>query len=416
MPYDQSNDQARPLSDAPASDARPDWVKTNREKRAGATGRVRRRWPWYVGAMVVAILIGGVILQGSFAGNETETTAPQGVATDEGTVLLHPLDVTEVTRGTLADTLRINGTLQPRRQLKIASKASGTVSEVNVRLGDQFKQGDLLLQLDDEILRSQLDQEKALLESKRAQFALAEAQAGRAEELAARGVSANASLETATSNLGVERANLAVQGAAVSAAEIALLDARIIASFDGIVAKREVEPGQAVSAGAALFELVDLSEMTFTVNVPVSQTVHLEPGQNVSFTVEGLPDRRFEGRVEGVSPTAVSGSRNAPVSVTVSNPDGILRGGMYATGTIERERITDAIAVPQPSIREDGEGKFVLKISDGKLNRQAVETGRVWQGDTMMGVLSGLEPGDQIVSGRLPELAAGMPARVTESQ
>ncbi|MBV0892152.1 efflux RND transporter periplasmic adaptor subunit [Paracoccus sp. Z118] len=393
---------------------KPDWAKTPRDLRREARGTRRSRWPWAVVALLAAALAAAMLWQ-SRQDAAPPTIASTGVAAAAGEILVHPLDVTDVERGTLRDTLRISGTLQPRTQVQINSKLSGTIAELNARLGDRVSQGDLLAQIDAEALRAQLAQQVAALEATRAQFALAETEARRAEELAGRGVSASAALEAARSNLAVQQANMNVQEAAVASAEITLNDAAIRAPIDGIIAERSVEPGQTVTAGAALFQLADLSVMTLEVLVPVARTVQLETGQAVAFTVEGLAGRSFEGRIEGISPTSASGSRNAPVSIVVENPDGILRGGMYATGEILLRTQPEAVAVPRSSVREDDAGQFVLKIVEGALVRQPVETGRLWQGDTMVGIPAGLEAGERIVSGRLPDLTAGMAVRVTEA-
>ena len=394
---------------------KPDWAKTPRDLRREAAGPrpVWRRWLWPV---VVLVLLGAGVLWLGGRGGEQVAQAPEGAATEGGELLLHPLDVTEVTRGTLRDTLQVTGTLQPRMQIQINSKVAGTVETVTVRLGDRVRQGDLLLQIEAAALRIQLEQQKATLEASRAQLALAETQALRSEELADRGVSASAALETARSNLDVQRANLAVQEAVVAAAEVALRDATVTAAFDGIIAAREVEPGQSVGAGTALFQLADLSTMVVRANVPVASSIRLEPGQTVTFTIEGLAGRSFQGHVEGISPTTISGSRNTPVVVVVENPEGILRGGMFASGDIVLEIGEAAIGIPAGSLRQDAEGPYVLKIDGGVLVRQTVEPGRLWEGETVIGITSGLAPGDRIVSGRLPDLDAGMAVRVTETQ
>ncbi len=391
---------------------KPDWAKSEREKAREAAGKKRRRWPWLILLLVVAGAIGAAIWQRQSAKPES---SPQGVASQDGAILLHPLDVTDVVRETLHDTLRITGTLQPHTQVQINSKVAGTVERVNVRLGDRVARGDVMLQIDPEVLANQLAQQQATMVAQQEQFALAETQAKRAAELSDRGVSASSALETANSNLEVQRANLAVQEAAVEAAEINLRDTEIRAPFDGIVASRDAEPGQTIASGTSLFELADMSAMNVSVNVPVSRTVNLKPGQSVNFSVEGLEGRSFTGKVEGVSPTTVAGSRNALVLVVVDNPDGILRGGMFATGDIRLETVPDVVAVPRATVRKDEKGSYVLKIQGDKLVRHAVETGRSWQGDAMITILSGLEAGDQVVSGRLPDLTDGMAVRVTEA-
>src|SRR5690606_34678525 len=130
-------------------------------------------------------------------------------------------------------------------------------------------------------------------------------------------------------------------------------------------------------------------------------------GQEVAVTVEGFPDRTFGGTVSGVSPVAIEGTRSIPIFVTLENEDNLLRGGMFATGQIVVEASEDAIAVPTPALREDDEGVHVLVIAGDRLERRAVETGPTWNNGNLTEIISGLEPGDRIVSAALPELRPG---------
>lgn len=355
----------------------------------------------------MVVLAGGTVaLGGRSAPPAPLHNAPVTAAAEA--VLLHPMDVITVRAETLRRTLPVSGTLHPHRQVQITSKAAGKVEAVHARLGQPVASGDLLLQVETLALKAQLEQQEAALEAAVAEKALAETQAQRSQRLEDRGVSATAAADTARSNLQVQAANLRLRRAAVVASEIALQDASVHAPFDGIIAAREVDTGRTVQNGDALFELADLSSMLVTANVPVARSVLAAPGQAVTLRVEGLDDREFTGAVEGIGPVASDQSRSAPVSVRVANPDGVLRGGMFVSGEIVLDETAQAIAIPRDSLRQDAEGSFVLKIGDGRLVRQPVEAGAPVAGNAVLPILSGLEDGDRIVSGRLPELRAGI--------
>jgi RND family efflux transporter MFP subunit len=155
--------------------------------------------------------------------------------------------------------------------------------------------------------------------------------------------------------------------------------------------------------------------MEMTAYVPVSASPNLKPGQGVTLTVEGLPGQSFAATVEGVSPVAAQGTRTVPVLISVPNPDGQLRGGMFATGRIVIEEAKGAFAVPDAALREDAEGRFVLKIADGALLRQPVEVSRKWASSRMTQLASGLVAGESYVSGQLDDLKPGMHVTVVEN-
>lgn len=389
---------------------KPNWAKSRRELRREASRfhPQRQLWPWAAVA-ALALVLAGVVFAPTSAPPALTANIPSDTAT-----LLHPRDVITVESHMLSQTLPVSGTLRPHLQVEIASRTSGTVENVGAGLGERVSRGDLLLQIDSEGLRAQLRQQQAALEASRAQSWLAEAQSQRSQQLSNRGLTSATNLETSRSHLEVQAANLEMQQAAVAAAEIVLRDARITAPFDGIIADRKVDPGQFIANGTAVFELTDLSSMLAAMNVPLAKSVDLSPGQTVRLMVQGLAGQEFLGQIEGIAPIAIEGSRNSLVTVRVDNPDGILRGGMFVSGEIEIGRMPDTIAIPQESLREDASGRHVLKISAGRLIRQAVEIGPIMSGSGLVAVASGLKPSDRIISGPLPELREGIMIHIEE--
>jgi len=303
----------------------------------------------------------------------------------------------------------------PRRSIAIASQVNGTLKSVDARIGDQVKAGDVLATVDVETSEIQLSQQRSTAAATRAQLAQAENQLERTLRLADSGLTPSATVESEKASIEALKANLAALEAQVAAAELVIRNATIAAPFDGIVAARSIEPGQLITSGAALFDLVDLSVMEMTAYVPVSASPKLAPGQGVSLSVEGLAGQSFAATVEGVSPVAAKGTRTVPVLISVPNPEGKLRGGMFATGAITIEETKGAFAVPDAAIREDADGRYILRIADGALVRQPVEIARQWTSSRMTELASGLVAGESYVAGQLDDLKPGMRVTVVEN-
>lgn len=168
-----------------------------------------------------------------------------------------------------------------------------------MRVGDRVAKGDVLVRLGPETMQTQRDQAAAALAARQAELDMAQTQVDRSARLAKKGVSASAVLDTANSNLAVKRANVALGRANVQAADIALRNVTLAAPFDGIVARRMVEPGQTVSPADPLLELADLSVMSAEITLPVAQSVRLQPGQKVVLDADGLADQHFSGNIGG---------------------------------------------------------------------------------------------------------------------
>lgn len=385
--------------------SKPEWAQSKRDKdnaarvAAGLKPR-RRRWPWIVLAVIVAAVIAVwfMLSQQAAVAPTEETPAADPV------MQINPAEISTIEPQTLTRTVRVTGSLAPQQQTQLASQVSGRVVAVMARPGDAVSEGDVLLQLDTESLRIQLDQQTSTAEATRAQLVLAESQLARTADLISRGLAASSGIEQVQSSADALRANLAALEGQVEAARIALANATLKAPLDGIIAERNVSAGQTVQQGATLFTIVDLATLELDGSAPVGSSPQLEKGQAVAVTVEGLPGNTYTGIVDRINPIAVAGTRTIPVYIVLENERGLLRGGMFATGQIVVAEKPDAIAVPQTAIREDAEGYFVLKLAEGQVVRQAVEQGESWNGNRLIEIVSGLSAGDVVVTAPLTQL------------
>lgn len=397
---------------APAHD-KPEWAQSRHEKRnaervAQGLKPGRRLWPWIVLILVVAGAVAAIVLRPAVPTPNAEVTAETPVVKQ-----LLRSEITEVAPTTLSQTVKVTGTLVPARQSEVASQASGRVLTVAVRPGDSVEAGDTLAEIDRANLQLQLDQQRATADATRAQLNSSQQQLDRTVELERQGLATPSALEQARSATTALAANLLALETAVQTAELALSDATVTAPFDGVVSSRTVEPGQTISAGSPLFTIVNLDEMEFQASASVNSSALVAPDQAVVVTVTGIEGRTFVGDVTRVNPVAVSGTRTVPIYIALDNADALLRGGMFATGLITVAQQADAIALPATALREDAEGQFVLKLSDGVLVRQAVEPGDEWDRGRIVQV-GGVAAGDMIVSAPLPELAADDQFQIVE--
>ena len=409
------------MTDTPSDSSKPDWALTGRERKAKAAqadGKKppRRKWPW-------VILVAAALGAGAWVANDrgllgTPTPAPADTAesapqpateeprADVVTQLL-PSELMSITSGPLRDTVRVTGSLAPIRQLGIPAEVAGRVQRVAKSEGQDAVEGETLVQIDLETLRNQLEQSRATADATRAQLSFAREQLLRTQSLVDRGVSSSSTLDSNEANVEQLRANLAALEKQVSNAERSMQKATITAPFPGVISERMVDPGAYVSPGTALMTLVDISALELEAAVPVSNAPRIETGQTVEVAVEGFGDTVFTGTVERVSPVAVSGTRMLPIYATIDNPENALRGGMFASGTLVLDEVTDAIGVPTDALREDGDGAYVLKRDGDRVVRQDVELGPTWNRGRATQVTQGLSDGDVIVSAPLPRLQAG---------
>ncbi len=400
---------------------KPDWALSRRERRRAERARAglpppRRKWPWALLVLLVAVGVGAWTqrdaIQGMVAAQAVEE-AP--VAEGPAGPRLTQIDRSEwavVEPQLLRRTVRVIGTLQPYRRAELSAETAGQVEAVVAREGDAVGEGDLLVQVDVEGLELDLDVARSNAEATRSELALAEGQLERAQQLAERGVSAAASLDEAESAVTRLQAQLRSQDEQIRVAERALEGAAVRAPFDGVIASRSVEAGNVVAPGTPLLTLVDLSRMEMLARATVSAGAALRPGQAVEIEVDGIAGETFEGVVDRIAPVAEEGTRTLTVFVLIDNPEGVLLGGMFASGQIVTAEAEGAIAVPREAVRGDDAGDHVLVIGDGVLERRDVTVVGDWAGGLVQ--VEGLEPGLRVVTAPLGGLEAGEAVELVE--
>ncbi len=220
----------------------------------------------------------------------------------------------EVTRGDLTVSVTATGTVQPVNQVDVGTEISGTIRTVEVDYNDRVKIGQVLARIDTEKLQAQVLQSQSTLES--AQAKLTDAQATVVEtrdnlerfkqvrEMSGGQVPSQREFDAASALLKRAQSNEATLTAQISEAKWKLsidqtnLSKAVIRSpINGVVLKRQVEPGQTVAASLqtpVLFTIAEnLAQMEVQVDVDEADVAQVKLGQQASFTVDGYPGRTF---------------------------------------------------------------------------------------------------------------------------
>lgn len=170
----------------------------------------------------------------------------------------------------------------------------------------------------------------------------------------------------------------------------------ILSPVSGYVVEKNVVQGAAVRPGERLFRIAGLDRVWVEAEVYESELALVERGQRAEVSLPYVPGRRFEGEVVFLYPYLEGKTRTGRVRIELPNPALELKPDMYANVTIERD-LGERLSVPGEAVLYAGERSFVfLDLGDGRLQPRQVETG-ITTGDGIE-ILSGLEPGDRIVT------------------
>jgi RND family efflux transporter MFP subunit len=205
---------------------------------------------------------------------------------------------------------------------------------------------------------------------------------------------------------------LADAKARLSLAQKQLDDAQLRAPFGGIVSVRQVNAGDVVSPGTAMFTLIDPTSMRLEGSVPAAQLGAIRIGAPVSFTVSGYPDRRFEGRITRINPTADATTGQVRVVVSIPNARGGLVGGLFAEGRVASEK-HEGLTAPATAVDVRGLRPAVLRLKDGKVERVEVEVGLRDEETEKLEIVQGVAAGDTLLVGAAQAISPGTQVKVS---
>jgi RND family efflux transporter MFP subunit len=372
---------------------------------------VSRTWRRVGGGLLVVAVLGGVGAGVAWRVQKRNAEA-QAARTAPVTLEFGAADLAAIEWSTIARRLPVSGTLQPLRQAVVKAKVSGDVRQVAVREGEAVRAGQVLARIDTADLEARLAERVGALESARAQLALAEKT--RATNLALLNqnfISRNA-FDNSESSFTVSQGTVKSAEAQVQIARNALKDAVVASPLSGIVARRHVQQGEKVGFDAPLVTVVDLAGLELQALVPAVDVPELALGMQVELAIDGFGERRFAGRVERINPSTEPGTRAFLVYVGIPNPEGTLRGGMFATGHIALAAAAPVPTLPVAAVRSEGGLSYVWSIDDGKLVRRTVITGRRDEEAGRVEIRTELPPGAQVLATRFDNLKEGAPALV----
>lgn len=287
-----------------------------------------------------------------------------------------------------------NGTFEPSQQLEFPAENNGRVVRVLVDEGDAVRKGQVLAvikgdQLNIELQNAQAAYQNALTDSQRYE---------------------NAFKTGGVTKQQLDQAKLALVNAKARLAQtrIQLGDASIKSSINGIVNKRNIEPGSVVAPGTVLFELVNVSTLKLRVTVSEQQVASLKVGSNVPVTASVFPDKQLTGKITFIAPKADE-SLNFPVEIEIANNQGNdIKAGMYGTAVFGKGKSEPAVTTIPRVAFVGGVGNnqvFVVENNIAKLVK--VTSGRIFGEEVE--VLSGLKEGDTVVTSGQINLQDGTP-------
>ena len=308
--------------------------------------------------------------------------------------------------GEAGQTLALPGTLQGFQQAPIAARSSGYVQRWTKDIGSQVTRGEVLAVIESPEVDQQLSQAEAARQQAAASLALAKSTVERWEALRKKDVVSQQELDERRSGATQAVANLAAADANVARLRQLQGFTRVLAPFDGVITRRNVEVGDLVdSSGKALFVLTQMDPLRIYVNVPQSYAQLVRAGQKVVVTQAELRGRAFNGEVARTAGAIDPATRTMQVEINLPNRDGSLLPGAYVQVDLPLAG-AKTLVVPTNVLLFRGEGTRVALVdAASRVRLKPVTLGRNL-GESIE-VLGGIADGDRLVVNPSDSLAEG---------
>ena len=320
--------------------------------------------------------------------------------TNEGTGTSAEIFVETVTVNTtnFREIIELVGETEALRTAGVSARIPGQITEFNLQVGDEVTEGDTVLRIDTRAQRSQVG-------GLEVQIRQLEADIARTQRLIDQGLANEMTLEQLTT-----ARDALLEG--INSVDTAVGLGRTRAPISGVVIETLAEEGEFGAPGFPVARIADMSTVVARVGLPERDIRFVREGMLVNVHIEALELDR-PGIVHRVGLEAVPGNRTFPVEVYVDNAARDLRIGLRATVQLTKQELRDVVVIPRDVVLRGVEGQEVFVVEDDLASTRSIELGP-GRGRFVV-VLSGLSPGDQLVTRGQRGLLDGRPVSATNT-
>lgn len=304
--------------------------------------------------------------------------------------------------------LTASGSIAAQEEILLGVELSGLrVAEVLVDVGESVRKDQVLLRLDTRSLASDQRQADAAVAEADAALAVARRNNERLRALRDKGLISLRDADEAWAAATQAEARLTSARAQRDAVALRLSFAQLRAPDDGVISRREVQPGQVVTSAAELLRLIRHGRLEWRGNLPEGELIRVREGMPVS--VQAPDGSRAAARVRRIAASLDPASRTGIVYAEME-PAGSLRAGMFAQGELLLGA-SSALLLPLAAVVQRDGHNYVFRVGDDRrVQRQRIEIGRI-DGEQVE-IVSGLTTGDAVVARGAGFLSEGDRVRI----
>jgi membrane fusion protein, multidrug efflux system len=316
----------------------------------------------------------------------------QRIQKNEGTVTV---TLATVENRTFRGSIPFTGTLLAVNRAELKAEVSGRITRVVVQEGDKVGAGSLLCAQDEDELLLAVQAAEAQLAQAQAQAEQAKRDNDRAQSLLEKRSVTKQSAQLAETNYNATMAMTRAAESNLGLAKSRLRKSRITSPIAGEVAKRMVQPGEVLSPGQPVFDVVDNRTLEIQADLPAEVLARIQKGMKASFHISGF-DKPFEATLTQISGSVTQDGRTLHVRLEVPNTDGRLKSGLFAEGEILSEAENSRPALPASLLTAIGRDAEVFIAENNIARRRRIQLSGQEQGGWRP--VEGLTPGTKVVN------------------
>jgi membrane fusion protein (multidrug efflux system) len=359
---------------------------------------------------------------------------PQPAASKQAQTDAQTVEVVAVASQKLATTFTLPAQLVPFQSVSVYPKVTGFVDMIRVDRGSRVHKGELIVRLSAPELVAQRGQAESAMRAAESQLSTAKAKlssdkgtylhlasAAKTPGVVAENDVMVASQATSADEGQVQSAESNVEAARDVMRSVAQLESylNVYAPFDGIVTTRNLHPGALVGPASGpsgtmpIVQIVDMDHLRLIVPVPEAYVGEMQLGQQVAFTVPGLPGETFHAPIARISHDVELSTRTMPIELDVHNADDRLSPGSFSSVQWPVHRATATMFVPTTAVTNDQQRTFVERVRDGKVEWVDVVTGLSVSGN--IEIFGDLKPGDEVIRNATDAIRAGQQVKTSSA-
>ncbi len=289
----------------------------------------------------------------------------------------------------ISETIQITGTVQAEESIDLRTEMSGKITKILFAEGSKVKQGDLLIKINDEELKAQIDRAQARLQ-------LATEQEFRQKTLLKKEAISQQEYDLVYTELQSMKAELALLKAQFAKTEIR-------APFAGSVGLRMISAGDYITPNTTIAKLVKNDRVKITFSVPEKYSSFINKNAEIEFTLDGNTNI-YKAKVYALDPSIDENTRTLNIRAIAEN-DGRLTPGSFCKVSLQLNEIKNTILVPNETLIPILKGKKVYLSKNKTASEVIVKTGI--RTDKYVQIIEGLKVGDTLITSGIMSIKNG---------